>query len=524
MRWSPVGEVAEGPLGGHGGPRRRGRARGELGAAGEPCPRPPVSSPCPPGVPRPGEGWGRALAARPHVCSPCGFIREKEEDERGGREERGAPSAFPGFQGSLEPLNEIIGRNGVWRERSWLAPLGDRTERRSSPVGAGEARSGAGHRGWGGRGGRGSPLSRSASSLPSFLCRQVRFSNKDPNKRVEVNLAGALCGPCSDNKRNKTTYLQRPAALPPRRAPTQRRRRPHNGRGLTLRRPRPPSRGSLPRFVFCRAGIWGTRVRTGHPPSSEAGGKGLALCVPRPERSRARGTVGRRAQPLPGLRAANSASRRRQAAGRHGRGAARDPAGGSAFTGTPRPRRPGLDGASGAHAGPRAAQRPLRPEGHWQRGVEAAGGRGETVPAPLPPWLLPAPSQHQLKKKKQNQKNQKKPPRSNNAVYPLPPKGVCDLLLEGELQRLPSGCLGRLRARLPRRAVPAAPSPRPVSCKTRGRDLSSVAEPPRADWPGRTHLFPDKPPSHGWLSINLFKKVSGVVKAERESACVCKRG
>lgn len=127
MRWSPVGEVAEGPLGGHGGPRRRGRARGELGAAAEPCPRPPgvppVSSRCPPGVPRPGEGWGRALATRPHVCSPCGFIREKEEDERGGREERGAPSAFPGFQGSLEPLNEIIGRNGVWRERSWLAPL-----------------------------------------------------------------------------------------------------------------------------------------------------------------------------------------------------------------------------------------------------------------------------------------------------------------------------------------------------------------------------------------------------------------
>lgn len=49
-------------------------------------------------------------------------MREKD-DERGGREDRGAPSAFPGFQGSLEPLNEITERNGVWREQSCLAPL-----------------------------------------------------------------------------------------------------------------------------------------------------------------------------------------------------------------------------------------------------------------------------------------------------------------------------------------------------------------------------------------------------------------
>lgn len=104
--------MAAGPLGGHGGTRER--------EIGEPPPLPSASPGFVPRLrrrsPRLGAGSGRALAARPHVCSPCGFIREKE-DERGGREERGAPSAFPGFQGSLEPLNEIIGRNGVWRER-----------------------------------------------------------------------------------------------------------------------------------------------------------------------------------------------------------------------------------------------------------------------------------------------------------------------------------------------------------------------------------------------------------------------
>lgn len=51
----------------------------------------------------------------PHVCSPGGSIREKG-DERGRREQRGAPSAFPSFQGSLEPLNEIIGRNWGWTQ------------------------------------------------------------------------------------------------------------------------------------------------------------------------------------------------------------------------------------------------------------------------------------------------------------------------------------------------------------------------------------------------------------------------
>lgn len=63
---------------------------------------------------------GRCRALAPG--RPCGFVRE-EEDERGGREERGAPPAFPGFQGPLEPLKEIIGRNGVWRGRRPLAPL-----------------------------------------------------------------------------------------------------------------------------------------------------------------------------------------------------------------------------------------------------------------------------------------------------------------------------------------------------------------------------------------------------------------
>lgn len=64
----------------------------------------------------------RARVPGPRAARPAArvltlrFIKEKE-DERGGRERRGAPAAFPGFQGSLEPLNEIIGRNGVWRER-----------------------------------------------------------------------------------------------------------------------------------------------------------------------------------------------------------------------------------------------------------------------------------------------------------------------------------------------------------------------------------------------------------------------
>lgn len=91
-----------------------GRQRGRLGDTAVPgqgrdrrCGESAAASPASPGP---------ALPARPHVCSPCGFIREKE-DERGGRERRGAPAAFPGFQGSLEPLSEIIGRNGVWRER-----------------------------------------------------------------------------------------------------------------------------------------------------------------------------------------------------------------------------------------------------------------------------------------------------------------------------------------------------------------------------------------------------------------------
>lgn len=67
-----------------------GKGRWELGGrsgTGEP--------PQPPGPAR----------ARPHVCSPSASIRENS-DERRGRGQRGAPSAFPGFQGSLEPLNE----------------------------------------------------------------------------------------------------------------------------------------------------------------------------------------------------------------------------------------------------------------------------------------------------------------------------------------------------------------------------------------------------------------------------------
>lgn len=169
----------------------------------------------------------------------------------------------------------------------------------------------------------------------------------------------------------------------------------------------------------------------------------------------------------------------------------------------------GLDGASQAQAG-RALRSP--------RAGTGAQGWGK-------PFLLRSP--HGFSKPQANtnlqKKKKKKSPRSNNAVYPLPPKGVCDLLLEGEIQRFPVAARAAPGPASPP-SRPGAPSPRPVSCKTRGRDLSSVAEPPSADWPERTHLLPDKPPSHGWLSINLFKKVSGVVKAERESVCVCKRG
>lgn len=99
---------------------QRGRSEGTpLPAGPRRHPSVPVGPRRSPEHPRASPGAaGPYAAALPHVCSPRGCLREKE-DERG----RGAPSAFPSFQGSSEPLREIIGRNWGWMRRRCLAPL-----------------------------------------------------------------------------------------------------------------------------------------------------------------------------------------------------------------------------------------------------------------------------------------------------------------------------------------------------------------------------------------------------------------
>lgn len=208
--------------------------------------------------------------------------------------------------------------------------------------------------------------------------------------------------------------------------------------------------------------------------------------------------------------------------------AGRQRAGGSAPPSTPRVGRPRPHGW-----GERCpCGTPPVPEGCLQRGVggrgeaEAGGGKAGGRPFPLraPPMASPSLKQTPTWERGEKKNRKKKKNVATMLFTHFLQKACVTCCWKGSYKGFPVAAWAASGPAPPRRAVPAAPSPRPVSCKTRGRDLSSVAEPPSADWPGRTHLFPDKPPSHGWLSINLFKKVSGVVKAERESVCVCKRG
>lgn len=151
--------------------------------------------------------------------------------------------------------------------------------------------------------------------------------------------------------------------------------------------------------------------------------------------------------------------------------AGRQRAGGSAPPSTPRVGRPRPHGW-----GERCpCGTPPVPEGCLQRGVggrgeaEAGGGKAGGRPFPLrappmaSPSLKPTPTWERGEKK-----IGKKKKRRNNAVYPLPPKGVCDLLLEGELQRLPSGCLGRLWARPPPPSRPGGSEPPPRFMQNQG--------------------------------------------------------
>lgn len=214
--------------------------------------------------------------------------------------------------------------------------------------------------------------------------------------------------------------------------------------------------------------------------------------------------------------------------------------------------RPRLPGGEAAGGGLRSSEHPTGGETPAPRvgralpmrdpagpgGVPAAGrggprggrgwggeGWGEAVPSPRSPHGFSKPQANtNLGKGRKKKIGKKKKNVATMLFTHFLQKACVTCCWKGSYKGFPVAAWAASGPAPPRRAVPAAPSPRPVSCKTRGRDLSSVAEPPSADWPGRTHLFPDKPPSHGWLSINLFKKVSGVVKAERESVCVCKRG
>lgn len=111
--------------------------------------------------------------------------------------------------------------------------------------------------------------------------------------------------------------------------------------------------------------------------------------------------------------------------------------------------------------------------------------------------------------------------------YPLPPKRrvVWPVAARGDtkVSQWLAGCGSRLPS-LP------APSPPPPRGRRRGRPAPFHAKPAgkaglewrsrRAQLVAGNPFIPWQPPSHGWLSINLFKKVSGVVKAES----VCKRG
>lgn len=124
-----------------------------------------------------GGGHGRSLPPAPAPAAP----------HRAGRGRRSA-AAEPSRGARALPRPQPAPARG---RASRGALLGGPRRCRGARPRAKQRRRGAAAR----RAGPGSAPPPAPLSLPSFLCRQVRFSNKDPNKRVEVNLAGALCGP-----------------------------------------------------------------------------------------------------------------------------------------------------------------------------------------------------------------------------------------------------------------------------------------------------------------------------------------